>query len=339
MRHLLTTSVLLLLLFAGDPSAVAQTMPCALTDEVRLPQPKDRRASVILRHDSSRKIGIFTSELRLNLDGAPNTYHPNGANCSGRNCNSKSRGLDHICNGLSVKDVDGNTVPPSDSQRCLDTYRAARELGFPTCGAGEPCVSNWYGLLTRRVEGRTVPYVWPSTHPYAGFFISTTALGRPDATLPGGRGYVDSREVPYITVSKGGVLSNIWGYGPAMGKGQAELALVIWRQRWSFAVVADIGPANETGEASAALLHHLRGTTPGPWTKPNPISEADPALTILLPRSSDALQSTWPLTDEAIQIAGRAALHSRLAEIGGWGRIAACGHGLPSDLPVDVSEP
>jgi hypothetical protein len=118
-----------------------------------------------------------------------------------------------------------------------------------------------------------------------------------------------------------------------MGQGQAELAVVFWHGRAVFAVVADIGNRNELGEGSGALLHRLHGREPSDWVRPPTIPVSDPAVTLVLPGHAHLLANTWPLTEAAVQAAGREALRRTVERLGGWERVAACDPALPRENP------
>lgn len=90
-----------------------------------------------------------------------------------------------------------------------------------------------------------------STDPAPGFFISKTALGDPDLPDRNPNKWVDALTVPYLVLPGGG----------AGGARAGDAALVIRRDTGVQvkAIVGDIGPADETGEASMCCAGLVSG--------------------------------------------------------------------------------
>jgi hypothetical protein len=310
---------------------------------------------IALWRNAPNTVALYATQVRRDDDGAPNAYHPCGANFADGVCTAGAFGLDHICSGVTVRDANNQRVPPSDlvrgtnkttSARCLQTYRDARNAGWPLCGRGKACVQGWPGIVLvdrkPQVQGlaKDIPALRPEGHAFAGYYISQTALSHPDTGAPDGQSsYIDARRVPYIVVPGASVLTgDDWRFG---SRSRADLAMVIEAQpqgpaRAVFAVIADTGPADETGEGSLALLGRLQNHSVSDLDAARPEAAALPNKTfpelatyVLFKNSGEFLKGVWPERDLSaadIAAAGRRALGS----IGGISAVAGCG-GIPAE--------
>lgn len=110
--------------------------------------------------------------------------------------------------------------------------------------AGGP--GNWWGLACR-ADG--TPYQQGLDDPAPGFYVSQTALEDPKFPLWSPLRYVDSEEVPYVSIAR-----NLrTPFDVRLG----DLAMVLWGGRQIGAIVADVGPAHHYGEGSIALARAL----------------------------------------------------------------------------------
>ena len=342
----------LLLLVLTSPTWAA----CKLTKgPIALPEGID------LLQNADGTVAVYSAQVRRDVDGALNAYHPCGANFPDNVCTGGNFGLDHICSGVGVRDAAGNKVPPSEldpitkkptSARCLRTFREAAAAGFPECGQKRACVERWPGIVraTRdpAVVGlqKQIPILRPPGAAFAGYYVSQTTLGRADPAAPGGTSYLDARKVPYIVVPGSSVLTHKWSFGSATSP---DLALIVQREqdgptRGVFAVIGDTGPKAETGEGSVALLGRLRGLPKDQLDLDRPTARALPskpfvenATYILFKASGHLLKDVWPsrdLTAQDIRVAGQKALEG----IGGLAALAECA-GLPSNVEsVQISQ-
>jgi hypothetical protein len=321
---------------------------CSLRRSADLPE------GGVLLSNRSGSAGLFVAQLRRDDDGAPNAYHPCGASYADTVCVNGQYGLDHICNGVSVRDATGAYVPPSEqlpgedhysSRRCLETFRAAQAADYPECGRQLACVTSWPGVVLGERNAqpgfqRRVPLM-RAGGPYAGYYISQTTLGRADESTPGGEAFLDARRIPYIVVPGQSALTGApWNFGSTS---RPDLALVIAKRsdgtlRAVFAVVGETGPTDETGEVSAAVLQLIRGDLTDERPRPpaipdpdHPVRFPENATIIVFPHRADSPGvGAWPSRDMSapeIQTAGRRALE--LA--GGIAQFVSCGN-LPDDL-------
>lgn len=220
-------------------------------------EPWMKYRGVTLHHsESSQVYGFVTHHKAVDGDGAPNAYHPDDV---GNECRSSGKGLD-----------------------------------CPT-NAGYPDTSWWSSVLVPNPVQPAVAYIQPSG-PFAGFFVSQTALqdSTADVTNPGR--YVDASRFPYLVFPRGfyrmqgtGKLGDIgFAYNKKTGNHSAFL-------------VGDVGPANaRLGEASIALHESLGGAPVNPRTGAG--LRSDEIVYLVFPYSVGQRESAWPLTLEVLNI-------------------------------------
>jgi len=264
-----------------------------------------------------RRLGealVFTSQLRVNADGAANTYHPLGRRLGGA--------LDSLCNGLAVTPHSGpfanqrifvssdmpQDIQDRNCQMILDAFRSSRAAGY----AIQPDATlHWFGIATEPTSTNYHPCI-QSTGRYAGFFVSQTARpADPNAPVCSPAHWYSSTEIPYVTIP-GNRLD-------AQGVQVGDLALVYRRHNGVeylvAAVVGDSGNPGELGEGSIAL-HAALGNSASHGI-PNGISGG--VTTFLFPGH----QATMPIS--ATSIADRKAELIGLLGAGGEAAIPTCG--------------
>jgi hypothetical protein len=112
--------------------------------------------------------------------------------------------------------------------------------------AGKP--GNWWGISC---DSKGQPYVQSAIMEAPGFYVSTTALE--DSTHPptDPRRYTHSGQVPFI------VLPSKPKFAPTQQLGDLAMCFNTENGKSSWAIYADIGPANKIGEGSMALSKAL----------------------------------------------------------------------------------
>jgi hypothetical protein len=168
----------------------------------------------------------------------------------------------------------------------------------------------WQDILVPDPAAPARPYRQPAG-PYAGYFVSMTALsdGTKQGIAPGK--YVDATAIPYIVFPRH--FHEMTGTG-----GVGDLAMVrnLRTGDVSAAIVADVGPADAAlGEVSIKLAANLGGTNPNP--KNGHGAPVGPFRYVLFPRSHTTPR--WPLSLPDIEQRGA----SLLAGIGGWAAVDA----------------
>lgn len=192
-------------------------------------------------------------------------------------------------------DVDGHPqcYHPGGSPPGLDYLANAGKTG------------NWWGIATDK-NGK--PYVQTNEHPAPGFHVSTTALE--DNTWPPHHPnrYVHSGEVPFF------VLPSKPKFGPTV-LGDLAIFFNIENGKSSWAIYADIGPANQIGEGSMKLNENL-GLSSNPKSGG---TEKEIIITVLFPGSKIG----WPRSHQELAEATR-------KEFDKWGGLDSLQGGLPN---------
>lgn len=141
--------------------------------------------------------------------------------------------------------------------------------------AGKP--GNWWGIACTPAGS---PYVQTANDPAPGFYVSTTALEDGTRKTNDPARYVDSERVPYI------VLPSKPKFSEAQKLGDLALVFNDETGKKSWAIYADIGPANKLGEGSMYLCEAL-GLSSSPKSGG---TEKEVIATIYFPGSSMG----WP---------------------------------------------
>lgn len=295
----------LMLSIAAGPTGAAHAA-CGTGAGFSLPDGNQQRP--VRRHQGAL---LFTSGMRVNTDGAANSYHPIG----------RSEGaLNTICNGIAVTPRSGpfagvrvSAKQPSSisgERRCqiiLDAFRASRDSNWSTAGAE----IHWFAIAMEGPpqNGRYRPCIQQSG-PFRGFFVAQTSRAAdPSRPVCDPAHWISSTQIPYITLPG----SRLARHGVQVG----DLALVHRRvggtDRLVAAVAADTGNANELGEGSLAL-HQALGNPAPPSGLPGNI--AGGVTTFVFP----GRRAAQPITAASIE-AERQAL---LTALGGEAALLAC---------------
>ncbi|HEX5183106.1 MAG TPA: glycoside hydrolase family 75 protein [Allosphingosinicella sp.] len=253
---------------------------------------------------------LFTSQLRVDIDGAPNAYHPLGR--------IDGKALETICNGIAVTPHSGkhagvkvtaeepDTIDAEDRcQTILDFFRASRDDHYSTQGAD----IKWIAIPVEKppADGHYFPCLQKGG-PTDGYFVSQTALenvekGKPCDTST----WINSLTIPYV-VLPGSKLGDKVGLG--------DLALIYRREGGAeyvaVALAADVGPAEEVGEGSIAL-HRRLGNPAASGGK----SGIDSGVTVFF---FPGRRATLPVSDDWLQAQQQALLH----QLGGIDQVRAC---------------
>ncbi len=161
----------------------------------------------------------WSSGLQVDADGDPRAYHPG-------DWGPRSPGRQPL--GLDAPENAGRPLDPS-----------------------APGPGTWPGVVASGAPGAQVPLVQSGqapAQPFAGYWLSKTALQ--DSRYPSDdvRSYISSSAIPYIAVPP-----ELRKLGVRLG----DLVRVMRSGRSSFAIVADVGPAGKLGEGSILLAERL----------------------------------------------------------------------------------
>lgn len=166
----------------------------------------------------------YVAGCAIDADGAPRCYHPAdwGPRAEWLPAGRKPLGLDAPENGGKARrEPDGTWV-------VTDSWGWATDDGSRT--------------------GR--PVIQGAGDPAPGYYVSKTTLRDASLAPTDPRSYVDAAKVRYVAVPRR-LLDD--PFGVRMG----DLAMVTYRGRRSFAIVADVGGNSHIGEGSIALCQAL----------------------------------------------------------------------------------
>jgi hypothetical protein len=181
--------------------------------------------------DTPTRAVAFASQMQVNTDGAPDSYHPDDI------------GITHICNAVSVG--------PSRTWKaqCLPEFRQADAEGFR--GPTRIC---FFAMAT---DASGAPLIQGTTDPKPGYFVSTTSLKQPGQSSRTPQAQLDSNTVPFA------VIPTTWQRSGQPGPRLGDFGVAYRRSNGKLAyfVIGDTGPRNKLGEGSVAL-HQALGNAP-----------------------------------------------------------------------------
>lgn len=272
--------------------STAAAVECSLTQELAFRH--DEIGTVQVFRDPASNAITFASQMQVNTDGAPDSYHPDDI------------GITHICNGISV----GQSC--TWKARCLPDFRQAKAEGFR--GPTKIC---FFAMAT---DAQGLPIIQGETDPKPGYFVSTTALKQPDENPRTPQAQLDSNTVPFA------VIPRTWQTSGQPGPRLGDFGVAYRRStsQMAFFVIGDIGPRNKLGEGSVAL-HQALGNDPfvmrfGVRRAWKGIGGRD-VLYILFPNTAEPDQRL-----DASSIEGLAG--PQLERFGGIERLKACAESL-----------
>lgn len=251
--NVILTAVLALPLFFAVAHAqefnVAQTAVFA---------PQNKKVLLLKDAASERKIILFQTNLRVNTDGSPLSYHP-------QDPRGRTKALNNICNGIAVRRVNSNkNLCFSEFGKAIQVFEQFRDSNFQTVPTGFRIT--WQNVLaTVKENGKDVPCVFKSGE-FKGYFGSLTAL-RNDLTT--GRGECDVNDqvnpmtVPALVLAGG--QNPVRAFGAKLG--DLLIAFNPRTQLFTAAIIGDTGPADNLGEGSVSLNMKLLGATTPPTNK------------------------------------------------------------------------
>ena len=243
---------------------------------------------------SDRKIILFQTNLRVNTDGSPLSYHP-------QDPRGRTKALNNICNGIAVRRAGSN------ANLCLTAFGEAirvfekfRDSNFQTVPPGFRIT--WKNVLaTVQENGKDVPCVFKSGE-FKGYFGSLTALKNGLTTNKGEceiNDQVNPMTVPALVLAGG--QNPVRAFGAQVG----DLVIVFnpRTQLFTSAIIGDTGPADNLGEGSVSLNMKLLGTTTPPTNKEETfrLSIENTKVLIAIIPSSRLFNVVKPYTAENIE--------------------------------------
>ena len=225
--------------FTVSSFAMAQT-GCRIQDrEVFSPEGKTVAVGSKPGAPSDARFVLFQSRLRVNTDGAPNSYHPDDPE-------GRIRAINNIANAIGVR-RNGKSASYVEKIRVFEEFRD-HDWTVP---AGYQIT--WQNVLAARTEkSRKVPCVFTSGE-YNGYFGSLTGLTNqlPDAVADecNAANQLDQRFIPALVMAGGH--NPLKKFGASIG--DLVIAINPINGAVQAAVVGDSGPPDNLGEGSVAL--------------------------------------------------------------------------------------
>ena len=255
-KTLLCSGLIVLMILSCGYVAYSQ---CRLLQEGTF-APQNKKIKLVTRPGetgSSNKVIFFKTSLRVNTDGAPNSYHP-------QDLTGTQRAINNICNGVGVYRIGRNgrriKLPCQEARRIFAQFRDSNwsvPSGYRI---------NWQNVIAPKTEnGRVVPCVF-QTGEFGGYFGSLTSLRNGLTGAHAGEcGYKNQLDQRFISAF---VLPGGQNVVKAFGADVGDL-LVAYNPRnniVTLAIIGDTGPVDKLGEGSVGLNMALLGRTEQPMT-------------------------------------------------------------------------
>ncbi len=251
--------------------------------------PQNKKVLLLKEATSQKQIILFQTKLRVNTDGSPLSYHP-------QDPRGKDKALNNICNAIVVrKGAATKNLCFTSFSEAIGVFERFRDADYQTMPPGYRIT--WANVLaTSKENGKDVPCVF-KTGEFAGYFGSLTALKN---RITGDKGecaindQVNPLAVPALVLVGGqNVVRN---FGAKVG--DLLVAYHPTTQRFSAAIIGDVGPKDNLGEGSVYLNMKLLGVTVPPKNKAETfqlsIENAQVLITII--PASRAFQESTPYT-------------------------------------------
>ncbi len=275
---------------------------------------------ILLFEDSQQnKLIFYKTDLALNTDGSPTSYHPfdlradSIANNLIINAVSVYRNSDSFCISIPSKEKKDYSEPFGSrvtktikdftedeikemKRKAYQIFEGFRDSDYTKVEAGYTLI--WKNVLVEKPDGK--PCIFQKGL-YKGFFASKTAVnnglladkGECDCNL-----YLDAKKVPAMVLPKG---------DNALKKFQAApedlvIAYNLKTQKLVYAIIGDTGPAGNLGEGNILMNQRLKNLTSYPQSRPainNALVVGDSVLITIIPNSKKG--SIKHFTEENIE--------------------------------------
>ena len=237
----------------------------------------------------AHKVIFFSTSLRVNTDGAPNSYHPQDLSGSVKAINS-------ICNAVAIR-RNGQKLTKCSTQKIpVFTQFVANNFRAP---AGTTITWDRVIAATKDANGRKIPCVFKSGE-FAGYFGSLTSLKNGLTGQAAGEcehlNQLDQRFIPAFVLPGGDNIVTSLG----AGMGDLLVAFNPANNVVSVAVVGDFGPEETLGEGSVGLNMILLGKTEQPttYTLAKKLDTGNQAILIGIIPNSRTFNPQKPFTKE-----------------------------------------
>lgn len=288
-KHLLTA---LLVLAFNLSVAKAQEFRVA---ESKIFTPQNKKVLRLKDSASDRQLILFQTNLRVNTDGTPLSYHP-------QHPRGERLAINTVCNGVAVRRVnesDNLCLNEASFDEAIQVFERWRDSNYQEVSG---YTFTWQNVLAASKEnGREVPCIFKSGE-FKGYFGSLTHLKN---GINGDKGeceindQVNPLRVPALVLAGGE--QPLKTFGARVGD-----LLIAYHPRtklFSSAVIGDSGPPDNLGEGSVLLNMKLLGRTTPPTNKRETYGlsiENTKVLIAIIPRSRD-FRVAKPYTAENIE--------------------------------------
>jgi len=245
-----------ILLFCATGS-FAQNFEVSVTETFR---PQNKKILLLKNAgDGQKKIILFQTNLRVNTDGSPKSYHP-------QDLRGNAKALNNICNAIVIRrKATGENLCLTNFKEAIGIFEKFRDSGYQTVPPGIQVI--WENVLAKVTQnGRDTPCIFTSGE-FKGYFGSLTALK--NGLIGSEKGecevnnQVDPLRVPALVLVGG--KNPVRDFGAQVG--DLLFAYNPANQLFSAAIIGDTGPKDNLGEGSVFLNMKLLGKTTPPANK------------------------------------------------------------------------
>lgn len=294
-------AILIMLLVLSCTSGKGQKFE-VVDSSVFVPQHKK---IILLKNPSAEKLILFRTNLAVNTDGIPISYHPYDLRGDSIALNSILNGIFVIRKAdgvnLSVPRPKGKYSKAERNKMAAQAYSVIekwRDSKYTTIPQGFKI--SWQSVLVAS-EGK--PCIF-STGKYKGYFASATSLTNHLSSNLGEcncNNQVDPFVIPALVLAKNGNIKNpVRTYGATLG--DLVLAYNPTTGNLVYGIVGDTGPDDNLGEGSVILNMKLKGQTRFPATKRETYDLAtDKNILICILPNSHSYQLERPYSQENIK--------------------------------------
>lgn len=229
-----------LLLSAGSS---AYAVECGMAQAFRQPDGNAKNGFTSVWSDKDTSSLLFIESLNVNTDGTRRSYSVEDFWGEKNALNNLCNAMSDACEGLSNDEL---------RNRRIVTQMASAE-GWPEAQ-----------LKNTKISASIIPFKNGKPCPPANdFLVSATALHKPNISdVCDINNYVDALVTPALVLPKNHSKTKLSEFAKRNAKvGDLVVAMVPGTSQPVYAVVGDIGPANELGEGSIALNGRLLGKT------------------------------------------------------------------------------
>lgn len=251
----------------------------------------ENKKVLLFSNQKDKKLILFKSDLNVNTDGTPHSYHPD-------DLKGVKIAMNNICNAVAIRKV-GTTenLCLSHFSEAISVFTKYRDSNYETIPKGYTI--NWSNVLvSEKINGKTKPCIIKDGE-YKGYFASGTALKNDisgsDCDV---ENQVNALKVPGL-VLVGGTKNILKEFGAKLG--DLVIAYNPENQKIVYAVINDIGPKNRLGEGSVLLNKLLLDKSNFPKNRAETFSFITKGTIISIILTSKDFEIAKPYTLENIQ--------------------------------------